>query len=66
MASASMSSALAMAYSISFGAMPWRLTSRQVDLYFAGPGKRGRSTMRQKLNRIDGYFTFLEQRYAGD
>ncbi|MEV4282784.1 tyrosine-type recombinase/integrase [Actinoplanes xinjiangensis] len=49
-----------------YGAMPWRLTSRQVDLYFAGPGKRGRSTMRQKLNRIDGYFAFLEQRYGGE
>lgn len=48
------------------GTMPWRLTSRQVDLYFAGPGKRGRSTMRQKLNRIDGYFAFLEQRYGGE
>src|SRR5688500_8162294 len=22
-----------------YGTMPWRLTSRQVDLYFAGPGK---------------------------
>jgi len=25
-----------------YGVTPWRLTSRQVDLYFAGPGKRGR------------------------
>jgi len=49
-----------------YGVMPWQLTSRQVDLYFAGPGKRSRSTLRQKLNRIDGYFTFLEQRYAGE
>jgi integrase len=45
---------------------PWRLTPRHVDRYFAGPGKRGRSTLRQKLNRIDGYFAFLEQRYAGE
>jgi integrase len=44
----------------------WRLTPRQVDRYFAGPGKRGRSTVRQKMNLIDSYFAFLEQRYAGE
>ena len=49
-----------------YGLAPWRLTPRQVDRYFAGPGKRARSTMRQKLNLIDNYFTFLEQRYAGE
>jgi integrase/recombinase XerC len=49
-----------------YGLPPWRLTPRHVDRYFAGPGKRGRSTLRQKLNRIDGYFAFLEQRYAGE
>jgi integrase len=49
-----------------YGVVPWRLTPRQVDRYFAGPGKRGRSTLRQKLASIDGYFTFLEQRYAGE
>jgi integrase/recombinase XerC len=49
-----------------YGLVAWRLTPRQVDRYFAGPGKRGRSTLRQKLNRIDGYFAFLEQRYAGE
>jgi integrase/recombinase XerC len=49
-----------------YGLAPWRLTSRQLDSYFAGPGKRARSTMRQKLNRIDAYFRFLEQRYAGE
>jgi integrase len=49
-----------------YGLVPWRLTPRQVDRYFAGPGKRGRSTLRQKLANIDGYFTFLEQRYAGE
>src|SRR6266511_1429561 len=30
-----------------YGVVPWRLTPRQVDRYFAGPGKRGRSTLRQ-------------------
>lgn len=49
-----------------YGVAPWRLTSRQMDGYFAGVGKRGRSTMRQKLNMIDAYFAFLEQRYAGE
>jgi integrase len=44
----------------------WRLTPRQVDGYFAGPGKRGRSTVRQKMNLLDSYFAFLEQRYAGE
>ncbi len=46
--------------------VPWRLTPRQVDQYFAGPGKRARSTVRQKMNIIDSYFAFLEQRYAGE
>jgi hypothetical protein len=45
---------------------PWRLAPRQVDKYFAGVGKRGRSTVRQKMNLIDSYFAFLEQRYAGE
>jgi len=49
-----------------YGLPPWRLTPRQVDKYFAGEGKRGRSTLRQKMNRIDSYFAFLEQRYAGE
>jgi integrase/recombinase XerC len=49
-----------------YGTVPWRLTSRQVDMYFAGPGKRGRSTVRQKASLIDSYFAFLEQRYAGE
>src|SRR6266511_1724700 len=49
-----------------YGVAPWRLTPRQVDRYFAGPGKRGRLTLRRKTNSIDGYFTFLEQRYAGE
>jgi integrase/recombinase XerC len=49
-----------------YGLAPWRLTPRQVDKYFAGAGKRGRSTVRQKMNIIDSYFAFLEQRYAGE
>jgi integrase/recombinase XerC len=49
-----------------YGVAAWRLTPRQVDKYFAGPGKRGRSTVRQKLNLLDSYFAFLEQRYAGE
>ena len=49
-----------------YGLAPWRLTPRQVDQYFAGPGKRARSTVRQKMNIIDSYFAFLEQRYAGE
>ncbi|MFE1781364.1 tyrosine-type recombinase/integrase [Streptomyces sp. NPDC059506] len=49
-----------------YGVAPWRLTPREVDRYFAGAGKRGHSTTRTKINRIDGYFAFLEQRYAGE
>lgn len=44
----------------------WRLTPRHLDMYFAGPGKRGRGTMRSKINRLDHYFAFLEQRYGGE
>ncbi|MBP2183803.1 tyrosine-type recombinase/integrase [Amycolatopsis magusensis] len=46
--------------------VPWRLEPRQLDRYFAGPGKRARSTVRSKITAIDGYFAFLEQRYAGE
>ncbi|WP_082310146.1 tyrosine-type recombinase/integrase [Nonomuraea sp. SBT364] len=49
-----------------YGVVAWQLTPRQVDMYFAGAGKRGRSTVRQKVCLIDGYFSFLEQRYAGE
>ncbi|MER5355736.1 site-specific integrase [Kitasatospora sp. NPDC002551] len=50
-----------------YDVVPWRLTSRELDRYFAGPGKaRRHATMRSKINRIDGYFAFLEQRYAGE
>ncbi|GFH81498.1 hypothetical protein Sgou_61680 [Streptomyces gougerotii] len=47
-----------------YGTVPWKLTSREVDRYFAGPGKRAQSTMRCKIGKIDRYFAFLEQRYA--
>ena len=49
-----------------YGVAPWRLTPRQVDKYFAGAGKRASATVRRKMNQIDGYFAFLEQRYAGE
>ena len=49
-----------------YGVVPWQLTPRQVDSYFAGVGKRARSTVRRKLTLIDHYFAFLEQRYAGE
>lgn len=49
-----------------YDCVPWRLTPRQLDGYFAGPGKRKQSTIRQKMTKIDGYFAFLEQRYAGE
>lgn len=34
--------------------------------YFAGAGRRATSTLRGKLQKIDGYYHFLEQRYAGE
>ena len=49
-----------------YGLAPWRLTPRQLDKYFAGAGKRASATVRRKMNQIDGYFAFLEQRYAGE
>lgn len=49
-----------------YGLAPWRLAPRHVDKYFAGEGKRSSGTVRQKMNQIDGYFAFLEQRYAGE
>lgn len=50
-----------------YDVMPWQLGSRQLDKYFAGPGKRPRhSTIRSKINRIDLYYAFLEQRHAGE
>lgn len=49
-----------------YESVPWRLTPRQVDYYFAGPGKRSPRTVRQKMVKIDGFFAFLEQRYAGE
>ncbi|WP_329317037.1 MULTISPECIES: hypothetical protein [unclassified Streptomyces] len=47
-----------------YDAVPWRLAPKHLDQYFAGAGKRARSTVRAKINKIDGYFAFLEQRYA--
>lgn len=49
-----------------YGTVPWQLSSREVDRYFAGAGKRATSTLRGKINKIDAYFAFLEQRYAGE
>ncbi|MFF3579460.1 hypothetical protein [Streptomyces mirabilis] len=50
-----------------YDVMPWRLSSRQLDKYLAGPGKRPRhTTVRSKINRIDLHYAFLEQRYAGE
>jgi integrase len=49
-----------------YDVVAWRLTARDVDRYFLGPGKRGRSTVRQQMNLLDHYFAFLEQRYAGE
>ncbi|WAM16331.1 hypothetical protein [Rhodococcus sp. JS3073] len=49
-----------------FGVVAWHLTPQQSDRYFAGPGKGSPSTVRSKVSRIDGYFVFLEQRYAGE
>jgi integrase/recombinase XerC len=45
---------------------PWRLEPRHIDVYFAGEGRRERPTTRRKLNQLDLYFAFLEQRYAGE
>ncbi|ORL81632.1 integrase [Prescottella equi] len=49
-----------------FDCVPWRLTPRQFDQYFAGPGKRHHSTIRKKTAQVDRYFAFLEQRYGGE
>lgn len=49
-----------------FDCVPWRLTPRQFDMYFAGPGKRHPSTIRKKTTQVDRYFAFLEQRYGGE
>ncbi|MFD8416887.1 tyrosine-type recombinase/integrase [Streptomyces sp. NPDC059650] len=49
-----------------YDVVPWELSSRALDQYFAGPGKRAHSTNRRKITLIDHYFAFLEQRYAGE
>ena len=50
-----------------YGLAPWRLTpaaSRQV--LRRGRASASSATVRRKMNQIDGYFAFLEQRYAGE
>ncbi|MGW7134487.1 tyrosine-type recombinase/integrase [Streptomyces bobili] len=50
-----------------YNTVPWRLTPRDFDRYFAGPGRAPKSsTTRSKVTRIDGFYAFLEQRYAGE
>lgn len=49
-----------------YGCAPWRLAPRHVDRFFATVGKRSHAYNRQRINRIDMYFAFLEQRYAGE
>jgi integrase len=49
-----------------YDCVPWQLTPRRLDEYFTGAGRRAVSTTRKKLLCIDGYFAFLEQRYAGE
>lgn len=49
-----------------YSTVPWRLTPRELDKYFAGVGKRAPSTVRGKMSKIDGFYAFLEQRYAGE
>ncbi|MGW7325475.1 tyrosine-type recombinase/integrase [Streptomyces sp. NPDC054845] len=49
-----------------YDTVPWRLTPRELDQYFAGAGKRSHATVRKKITGIDMYFAFLEQRYAGE
>lgn len=49
-----------------YGTVPWKLEPRDLDQFFAGPGKRARATVRSKITKIDHYFAFLEQRYAGE
>ncbi|MER6316631.1 hypothetical protein ABT237_23130 [Streptomyces sp. NPDC001581] len=42
-----------------YDVVPWELSSRALDQYFAGPGKRAHSTNRRKITLIDHYFAFL-------
>ncbi|WTI42420.1 site-specific integrase [Streptomyces sp. NBC_00589] len=49
-----------------YDVLPWELTLRMLGQYFAGPGKRGRQTVRKKITNIHHYFAFLEQRHAGE
>ncbi|WP_319770501.1 hypothetical protein [Streptomyces europaeiscabiei] len=49
-----------------YDVVPWQLTPTALDRYFAGPGKQAKPTILAKINKIDAYFAFLEQRYAGE
>ena len=49
-----------------YDVVPWQLTPTALDRYFAGPGTRARSTVLAKISKMDAYFAFLEQRYAGE
>ncbi|MER6471423.1 site-specific integrase [Streptomyces collinus] len=49
-----------------YATVPWRIEPKHLDRYFAGVGKRARSTVRAKITNIDGFYAFLEQRYAGE
>lgn len=49
-----------------FETQPWNLAPQDIDRYFAGPGKHAPSTVRGKMQKIDGYFAFLEQRYGSE
>lgn len=42
-----------------YDVVPWRLAPKHLDQYLAGAGKRARSTVRAKINKIDGYFAFV-------
>ncbi|MER6490053.1 hypothetical protein [Streptomyces griseorubiginosus] len=49
-----------------YATVPWRIEPKHLDRYFAGVGKRARSAVRAKITNIDGFYAFLEQRYAGE
>ncbi len=48
-----------------YGTVPWHLAPRDIDKYFAGPGKRAHNTHRQELNHIDTFFAWRCVRAAG-
>ncbi|WP_207843920.1 tyrosine-type recombinase/integrase [Williamsia soli] len=49
-----------------YDCVPWRLTPREFDRYFSGPGRQHRATTRKKVVQVDNYFAFLERRYGGE